>query len=211
MPKPGNILFTKENNFEIINDINSLSFNVLKKYLEVKEENESVIYKNPLDLNIKIIDFGGGVYINDAHNGIINTRQYRSPEVLLGCVTWNEKSDIWSLGCIIAELYTGELFFPTHDDEEHLSSIQKNSNEKCFPRWMIDNCRYDFKFNDKYQVDLNSLSSKSYKNYKEFQTLNELIPTDEHEDFNNFIRQMLTLDPCDRPSCRDLLEHKYFK
>lgn len=207
--KPENILFTKENNYEVIDNIKDAPINVEKKFRELKEENANITYKNPLDLNIKIIDFGGGVFINEAHSGIINTRQYRSPEVLLGCCKWNEKSDIWSLGCIIAELYTGELLFPTHSDAEHLSLIQKNSNERCFPKWMIDNCKYDFKFNDKNQIDLNSLNSKSYRNYKEFETLNELISIEDQPDFNNFIRSMLTLDPCDRPSCRELLEHKY--
>jgi hypothetical protein len=43
----------------------------------------------------------------------------------LGCCEWNEKSDIWSIACILAELYTGELFFPTHDNEEHLALIEK--------------------------------------------------------------------------------------
>ena len=43
---------------------------------------------------------------------MINTRQYRAPEVILG-MSWSMESDIWSLGCILMELYNGELLFQT--------------------------------------------------------------------------------------------------
>lgn len=72
---------------------------------------------------IRIIDFGGATKYDEYHSSIINTRQYRSPEVILQCCKWDEISDVWSIACIICELYTGELFFPTHSDEEHLAMI----------------------------------------------------------------------------------------
>ncbi len=43
---------------------------------------------------------------------------------------------MWSLGCIAAELVSGELLFPTHDDAEHLVMIEKNSGR--VPQWMIN-------------------------------------------------------------------------
>ena len=88
-----------------------------------KDRNDPYFF--PIDDTIKIIDFGGATFKNERHSDIINTRQYRAPEVILGCCEWNEKSDIWSIACILAELYTGELFFPTHDNEEHLALIEK--------------------------------------------------------------------------------------
>lgn len=59
-----------------------------------------------------MIDFGGATYDDESKSSIINTRQYRSPEVILG-LGWSYPSDIWSAGCIIAELYLGELLFAT--------------------------------------------------------------------------------------------------
>lgn len=59
-----------------------------------------------------VIDFGGATYDYESKSSIINTRQYRSPEVILG-LGWSYPSDIWSAGCIIAELYLGELLFAT--------------------------------------------------------------------------------------------------
>jgi serine/threonine protein kinase len=87
-------------------------------------------YKYPQDLNVKIIDFGGATYDDERHSEIINTRQYRAPEVILGSQVWDNKSDVWSLACIFVELYTGELFFPTHDNYEHLCLIEKACSKK---------------------------------------------------------------------------------
>ena len=115
--------------------------NVIKKDSQAKKTSPSTgSYTNdnidryliPISSQIRIIDFGGATYENDSHTDIINTRQYRAPEVILGifflnkgCCQWSEKSDIWSLACILIELYTGELFFPTHNNIEHLCLIEK--------------------------------------------------------------------------------------
>lgn len=80
----------------------------------------------PKSCKIKIIDFGGATFSDDKHTLIINTRQYRAPEVILENHTWNEKSDIWSMACILFELYTGELYFDTHENLEHLTMIEKS-------------------------------------------------------------------------------------
>lgn len=156
--KPENLLLTN-NSYETINNYNLLPSNIkdkinrdkdfIREELFKEEESngkktnlnthrtadldESMLrkigFRVPTKLNIKIIDFGGATYIKDAHDGIINTRQYRSPEVIMGCCNWDEKSDVWSLACIFAELYTGELLFPTHDNKEHLAMIQKLSSK----------------------------------------------------------------------------------
>ena len=59
-----------------------------------------------------VIDFGGAVYDNENRHCTINTRQYRAPEVLFG-LPWDEESDIWGVGCIAMELFTGDLLFQT--------------------------------------------------------------------------------------------------
>merc|ERR1719189_3563823 len=81
-------------------------------------------YRRPNDFSVKLIDFGNATYATDYHSRIINTRQYRAPEVLLG-VGWDHQSDVWSIGCIIAELWTGNLLFQTHENIEHLALMQQ--------------------------------------------------------------------------------------
>jgi len=60
----------------------------------------------------------------------------------LGSCKWNEVSDIWSMGCIFIELYTGEMFFPTHENMEHLALIEKACG--AFPFWMAKGAKSEF-------------------------------------------------------------------
>ena len=66
----------------------------------------------PATTEIKLIDFGGATYEWEHKSALINTRQYRAPEVILG-MGWGTPSDVWSVGCILMELYSGELLFQT--------------------------------------------------------------------------------------------------
>ena len=93
----------------------------------------------PAQCEVKVIDFGGATYHYENHTLIINTRQYRAPEVILETLTWTETSDIWSMACIFIELYTGELFFDTHENLEHLAMIEKQCGP--IPKWMADKCK----------------------------------------------------------------------
>eukprot|EP00397_Hematodinium_sp_SG-2012_P003331 GEMP01003339.1.p1 GENE.GEMP01003339.1~~GEMP01003339.1.p1 ORF type:complete len:699 (+),score=88.46 GEMP01003339.1:29-2125(+) len=91
-------------------------------------------YYRPVHTHIKLIDFGNATYSHETHSSIINTRQYRSPEVILNS-GWDEAGDLWCLGCILLELYTGELFFATHDNSEHLALMEHLL--KPFPQEVI--------------------------------------------------------------------------
>ena len=82
-------------------------------------------WMKPLKTDVKIIDFGGATFQKDHHTSLIQTRQYRAPEVILDCKTWSMSSDIWSMACILSELYMGELLFDTHEDFEHIAMIEK--------------------------------------------------------------------------------------
>ena len=61
-------------------------------------------------IEVKICDIGTACWFNHHFSTIIQTRQYRSPEVLLG-IEYNESSGIWSLACIVFELATGDFLF----------------------------------------------------------------------------------------------------
>lgn len=57
-----------------------------------------------------LIDFGSACYFNKTTYPYIQSRYYRSPEVILGC-GYSPQIDIWSLGCIAVEVYILFLLF----------------------------------------------------------------------------------------------------
>lgn len=60
---------------------------------------------------MKVIDFGSSCYENERVYTYIQSRFYRSPEVILG-IAYSTAIDMWSLGCVLAELYMGFPLFP---------------------------------------------------------------------------------------------------
>lgn len=89
----------------------------------------------PLQSDVRVIDFGGATFDNEHKSTIVNTRQYRAPEVTLG-LGWSYPSDIWSLGCIFGELYLGDLLYATHENLEHLALIERSLG-RPLPQAMI--------------------------------------------------------------------------
>lgn len=72
----------------------------------------------------RLIDFGGATFFDDHHSSMINTRQYRAPEVMLG-LGWSYPSDIWSCACVLPELLTGSPLFSAHRNLEHFALMRK--------------------------------------------------------------------------------------
>ena len=75
-------------------------------------------------LRIRLIDFGSAVRPSDKHNPVIGTPEYRSPEAILQA-GWSYPTDIWSLGCILAELHIGHVLFPLVSEELHLELMAR--------------------------------------------------------------------------------------
>ncbi|TIA96521.1 hypothetical protein E3P94_03251 [Wallemia ichthyophaga] len=73
--------------------------------------------------DIRLIDFGSATFESEYHSSVVSTRHYRAPEIILG-LGWSYPCDVFSLGCIIIELMTGEALFQTHDNLEHLAMME---------------------------------------------------------------------------------------
>lgn len=59
---------------------------------------------------IKVIDLGSSCFQTDHLCSYVQSRSYRAPEVILG-LPYDQKIDMWSLGCILAELCSGNVLF----------------------------------------------------------------------------------------------------
>lgn len=67
---------------------------------------------------IKIADLGNACWVDKHFTDDIQTRQYRSPEVILGC-SYDASADMWSLACLVFELATGDLLFKPKKGKNH--------------------------------------------------------------------------------------------
>jgi p38 MAP kinase len=64
------------------------------------------------DCELKILDFGLARHTEQEMTGYVATRWYRAPEIMLNWMHYNQTVDIWSVGCIMAELLTSRNLFP---------------------------------------------------------------------------------------------------
>lgn len=67
---------------------------------------ENILVKSYSRCEVKVIDLGSSCFETDHLCSYVQSRSYRAPEVILG-LPYDKKIDIWSLGCILAELCTG--------------------------------------------------------------------------------------------------------
>ncbi len=66
--------------------------------------------RSPARCEVKVIDLGSSCFITDQLSSYVQSRSYRAPEVILG-LPYDYKVDVWSLGCILAELSSGFVLF----------------------------------------------------------------------------------------------------
>jgi serine/threonine protein kinase len=69
---------------------------------------ENILVKSYSRCEVKVIDLGSSCFETDHLCSYVQSRSYRAPEVILG-FPYDKKIDIWSLGCILAELCTGNV------------------------------------------------------------------------------------------------------
>lgn len=83
---------------------------------------ENVLLKQQGRSGIKVIDFGSSCFQKERVYSYIQSRFYRAPEVILG-TQYGRAIDMWSLGCILAELLTGHALFPGENEADQLACI----------------------------------------------------------------------------------------
>lgn len=153
---------------------------------ESKRNKQNPYYKLPLSSSIKLIDFGSAVNHWEKHSSEIQTRHYRAPEVTLQLGDWDYKADIWSVACVLSELYSGYMLFPTHNPAEHVAMIEKLLS-RPIPRWMAEEAQNEDFFDvliynkkwirkNKSRIDINRINDDDDRNtarrhLKNFETL----------------------------------------
>lgn len=96
---------------------------------------ENILLNNLETPVIKIIDFGSACHERQTVYTYIQSRFYRSPEILLG-LPYSSSIDIWSFGCIVAELFLGLPLFPGTSEYNQIFRIIEMLGMP--PIWMIE-------------------------------------------------------------------------
>lgn len=113
---------------------------------------ENILLKQQSRSGIKVIDFGSSCYEPQRMYTYIQSRFYRAPEVILGA-RYGMPIDMWSLGCILAELLTGSPLLPGEDEGDQLACIMELRGMP--PSSLVDAGKYSKNF----------FSSKGYPRY----------------------------------------------
>ncbi|CAI0390243.1 unnamed protein product [Linum tenue] len=184
------------------------------KIPDYKSFSEAACYKRlPKSSAIKVIDFGSTADGHKHHNYIVSTRHYRAPEVILG-LGWSYSCDIWSVGCILVELCTGEALFQTHDNLEHLAMMERVLGP--LPQQMLKRVdRHAEKYVRRGRLDWpdNATSRDSIKAVMKLPRLQNLVM--QHVDHSagdiiDLLQGLLRYDPSTRLTAHSALGHPFF-
>ncbi|BGP18484.1 hypothetical protein JCM10213v2_006550 [Rhodosporidiobolus nylandii] len=162
-------------------------------------------------ITVKIADLGNASWTDLHFTNDIQTRQYRSPEAILGA-KWGTAVDIWSASAMFFELLTGDYLFDPHPgtrynkDDDHIAQVIELLGP--FPRSIA--------LSGKFSGDIFTRKGELKHIHKlKFWPMHSvlqdkyLIPEAEAKMLESFLQPMLNLNPDKRATARDMLEHEW--
>uniref|UniRef100_A0A8R1XTS8 Protein kinase domain-containing protein n=2 Tax=Onchocerca TaxID=6281 RepID=A0A8R1XTS8_ONCVO len=168
--------------------------------------------KRPLriidDARVRLIDLGSATFDHEHHSTIVSTRHYRAPEVILE-LGWSQPCDVWSIGCILFELYLGITLFQTHDNREHLAMMERILG--TLPYRMCRKSKTKYFYHGR--LDWNEKTQAGQYVRDNCKPLSRYMKSNDPEDVELFdiISEMLTYEPSQRITLGSALDHRYFK
>ncbi|XP_071055758.1 dual specificity protein kinase CLK2 isoform X8 [Onthophagus taurus] len=187
--KPENILFV-DSDYEVIHNS--------RKRKDVKRVKRT---------DVRLIDFGSATFDHEHHSTIVSTRHYRAPEVILE-LGWAQPCDVWSIGCILFELYLGITLFQTHDNREHLAMMQRILGE--IPVRMARKTKTKYFYRGKLEWDEKSSAGRYVKDNCKPLSRYKQVDSNDHEQLFDLIYKMLEYEPSQRITLKEALVHPFF-
>jgi dual specificity tyrosine-phosphorylation-regulated kinase 2/3/4 len=166
---------------------------------------ENILLAHPLHSEIKVIDFGSSCFENEKVYTYIQSRFYRSPEVILG-MSYGLPIDMWSLGCILAELLTGYPIFPGENEQEQLACIMEIFGPP--EKHLIEKSSRKKLFFDSLGKPRVTVSTKGRRRRPSSKTLQQALKCDD-EAFLDFIARCLRWDPERRMKPDEAMQHAF--
>ena len=161
---------------------------------DIKPQNILVDQKTNI---IKLCDFGSAKKLVQGQKSLayICSRYYRAPELIFGSTNYNSQIDVWSMGCVIAELVLGRPLFPGDTPSDQLVEIIKILGTPTKDDIISMNPQFQ---EQKFPPIKPTPWEKVFKNRK--------IP----ENFVDLISKLLVYNPKVRLNAEKALEHIYF-
>ena len=204
----------------------ALDFLKTKKIIHCDLKPENIVFEKNTN-NIRIIDFGSSTYCNGKIYTYIQSRYYRSPEVVLG-YDYSPAIDMWSFGCIIFELYTGSPLFKCKNSGELIvliTQILGLPNNKLLDKG-CETQHYFLKYKSMIPFKKDNYSPRKYSCYDNVVrppkslTIENILTNDfnifitNHNqliDFIDIIKKCITWEPEERLNPNDGLKHNFLK
>ncbi|XP_071500473.1 dual specificity tyrosine-phosphorylation-regulated kinase 4-like [Diadema antillarum] len=168
---------------------------------------ENILLRQKGQSSIKVIDFGSSCYEHQRVYTYIQSRFYRSPEVILG-LPYGLPIDMWSFGCILAELYTGYPLFPGENEVEQLACIMEIFGLP--PPHIIEEAQRRRLFFDSRGNPRCITNSKGKKRRPNTKDLGYAIKTGD-SNFLDFIKRCLEWDPSQRLTPDQAMQHTFIQ
>ncbi|CAA19180.1 SR protein-specific kinase Dsk1 [Schizosaccharomyces pombe] len=151
-------------------------------------------------ITVKIADLGNACWTRKHFTNDVQTRQYRSPEVILGC-RWGASADCWSFACIIFELLTGDYLF----DPRNGNSYSKEDDHIAQIIELLVNYPKQMALSGKHSRDLFNRRGELRNIHKlKFWPLKDVLEQKYHfsaelaQQISDFLSPMLCFDPAKR-------------
>lgn len=199
--------------FDLSDAISSVNLNSPKSDRSKSSilSSRSVVDLETDDVDIKIADLGNACWVNRHFTNDIQTRQYRSPEVILGHA-YDTSVDIWSAACIIFELITGDYLFSPQSgrkydrNEDHIALMIELLGE--MPKSFATTGKYSGEIFNR-RGELRHIRSLDFWAIEDVLVEKYKIEKEEAASLASFLLPMLEFIPKRRVSAQEALKHRW--
>ncbi|XP_074280644.1 uncharacterized protein LOC141605667 [Silene latifolia] len=168
---------------------------------------ENILVKSYSRCEVKVIDLGSSCFETDHLCSYVQSRSYRAPEVILG-LSYDKKIDIWSLGCILAELCTGNVLFQNDSPATLLARVI--GIIAPIDQEMLAKGRDTYKYFTKNHMlyERNQETSRLEYLIPKKTSLRHRLPMGD-QGFIDFVGHLLEINPKKRPTASEALKHPW--
>jgi len=205
-------------------------------HADLKPENIMLVDPSRQPYRVKVIDFGSASHVSKAVcNTYLQSRYYRAPEIILG-LPFSEAIDMWSLGCVIAELFLGWPLYPGSSEYDQIRYISQTQgipaehmlnnatkttkffyrdNESTYPFWRLKTPEEHegetgIKSKEARKYIFNCLDDMGQVNVPNELEGGELLAEKaDRREFIDLLKRMLTMDQERRITPGEALQHSF--